>query len=649
MNAEQFDQLVNQIQRRYGARPWRLRLRILLLVLLGYTGFLAGFFFVLMVSASLAFAAMLPGDRGGSIALIILMALFLVMGIWPLLMFIWVPLKPIEARLLTREESPNLFRLLQMLEKAYGVRPFHSVRVTADFNACVQMIPRWGFLGGNRSHLYLGLPLMEMLSPSQFATVLAHEFGHRSSRHDWFGMWIYRLRRTWSQVYSELQAKSSAGSLFFLRRTLMRLIDWYYPRFNAYAFVLSRADEYEADRNAAEWGGGEAMGQALWRTECFSLQLGEQFWKSMILLARSEADVPRNLLTRMKTFFAEPPGFDEANRWMKQAMLTLTGTVDTHPSLADRLNALQQDISQLAQQGFPRPPETSAAETFLADALPEISSEINARWAKENVLPWQNMFHEAARLKNNLVLPDAAEDSVSATAEELWERSCTIGQLHGTEAAEPLLREALAINPAHGPAILALGSSLLGRGADEGVEVLGKILHDSEHELIPHACEHLEKYFQTQGQSEKVREIKGIANRFLETHAAAQRERLAVTAADSFAPHELSEDQLGGLRANLKKHPDCDSAWLVRKQLKHFKKQPLYILVVKTRPTGFFGGSNVTKDQLLTRRLMSEIRLPGRLLIIAPQGGFRQLAKKVMRSDIIYQASGPNGFSSASC
>ena len=107
MNAEQFDQLVNQIQRRYGARPWRLRLRILLLVLLGYTGFLAGFFFVLMVSASLAFAAMLPGDRGGSIALIILMALFLAMGIWPLLMFIWVPLKPIEARLLTREESTN--------------------------------------------------------------------------------------------------------------------------------------------------------------------------------------------------------------------------------------------------------------------------------------------------------------------------------------------------------------------------------------------------------------------------------------------------------------------------------------------------------------------------------------------------------------
>ena len=190
---------------------------------------------------------------------------------------------------------------------------------------------------------------------------------------------------------------------------------------------------------------------------------------------------------------------------------------------------------------------------------------------------------------------------------------------------------------------------MLGRGADEGVEVLGQILHDSEHELIPHACEHLEKYFQTQGQSEKVREIKGIANRFLETHAAAQRERLAVTAADSFAPHELSEDQLGGLRANLKKHPDCDSAWLVRKQLTHFKKQPLYILVVKTRPTGFFGGSNVTKDQLLTRRLMSEIRLPGRLLIIAPQGGFRQLANKVMRSDIIYQASGPNGFSSASC
>jgi hypothetical protein len=85
---------------------------------------------------------------------------------------------------------------------------------------------------------------------------------------------------------------------------------------------------------------------------------------------------------------------------------------------------------------------------------------------------------------------------------------------------------------------MAWGSSLLRRGVDEGVEVLGQILHDSEHELIPYACEHLEKYFQILSQSEKVHDIKGIVNRFLETQAVAQRERLTVTAADSLAPHE---------------------------------------------------------------------------------------------------------------
>lgn len=68
------------------------------------------------------------------------------------------------------------------------------------------------------------------------------EFGHLSSRSSRFSAWVYRVRKTWAQVWKGLEDERLGSGV------LRWFLHWYGPYFGAYSFVLARAQEYEADR-----------------------------------------------------------------------------------------------------------------------------------------------------------------------------------------------------------------------------------------------------------------------------------------------------------------------------------------------------------------------------------------------------------------
>jgi hypothetical protein len=203
-------------------------------------------------------------------------------------------------------------------------------------------------------------------------------------------------------------------------------------------------------------------------------------------------------------------------------------------------------------------------------------------------------------------------------------------ELQGAEAAEPMLRQILTVRPSHGWANITLGRHLLERGRDEGEQFLRRILDEDDNDLIPAASEVLLNHFHQLGRTDKVQETRAALSRYETTRDAAARERSVVTASDSFAPHELSRPELQGLITTLSQQPDIASAWLVRKSLKHFPKQKLFLLVVSSKPTSLFGYSNSDHDRTLVTSLIVAVKLPGRVLVVAPQGGFRPLARKIM-------------------
>jgi len=87
---------------------------------------------------------------------------------------------------------------------------------------------------------------LEGLSPDEARAVLAHELAHLSRRHGRTGRWIYYLRRSWENAFEQL-SKTRGHRQAPLQSRILELVNWFWPRFNAHAFVLSRTNEYEAD------------------------------------------------------------------------------------------------------------------------------------------------------------------------------------------------------------------------------------------------------------------------------------------------------------------------------------------------------------------------------------------------------------------
>ena len=78
--------------------------------------------------------------------------------------------------LLTAASQPRLFAEIERLAAALGEPMPQAVYLAPDVNAGVAQ--RGGILGfGGRRIMLLGLPLLHVLSVSEFRAVLAHEFG----------------------------------------------------------------------------------------------------------------------------------------------------------------------------------------------------------------------------------------------------------------------------------------------------------------------------------------------------------------------------------------------------------------------------------------------------------------------------------------
>lgn len=641
MTSEEFHQLVDRIQSRYGARPLALRSRIVILLALGYLGFFTVIALVLILAIGLGIGAA-AADQAPSVLLVGMIAVLLTFGLCQAIVFLWVPLNPPEGRELLRSEVPELFCLLDRLQADLKTIPFHHVRINADFNCSIQTIPTLGVFGWHRCYLCLGLPMLQVLSREQFEAVLAHEAAHCSSRHDRFGMWIYRLRMSWSRVFDKLHTSQPGTIISFFRWMFLKFVDWYWPRFNAYAFVLSRANEYEADRVAVEWVNALPAAEALFRTECFGVRLNDQFWTDLTESAKKEPTVPDDIVDRMVSILNTEIAVAISSRYLTQATQKLTSNIDTHPSLADRLKALGFEVDQFLRSGFPRPPAICAADVLLGPAMRLIAHDVNADWQKGNTLRWQNVFHQARRLERQYdsrndgpqVDQDAGTKLIDpAAVEKLWEKAKAICDLQSVSAAELLLRNILDHMPDHLLANMTLGSHLIERHEVEGEQRLLRVLENEDNELVFPACQRLLTYYQQVGQPDKVRDMLSHLSRLETAQTEAAKERSMVTATDRFVSHGLIDSELDHLKRKLRAIPQLQAAWLVRKQVKHFPNRPLFVLVVRTRSTGLFGSSNAQEDRRLVATLIPEVTLPGRVLIVAPHDGFRRLGRKIMVDD----------------
>ncbi len=286
---------------------------------------------------------------------------------------------------LTRQQTPQLFSLLDKIRKTLQSPPFHRVILNTEFNAGVMQVPRLGLLGWQQNYLLLGLPLLQALSPMEFQAVLCHELGHLSGNHGRFAGWIYRVRKTWEQILVRLNQSDYAGAGILFNR----FFNWYTPFFNAYTFVLARANEYEADRCAAELVGNQETARALVSSRVKTQFLDQNFWNKIYKQADNLPDPPANIFSTLEQVLKTEIEPEIMQKWLDDALAIKTSNADTHPCLADRLKALGCDRITANTTTL----KITAAQKFLGKELANITTQLSKDWQTAVNYQWKERYN----------------------------------------------------------------------------------------------------------------------------------------------------------------------------------------------------------------------------------------------------------------
>lgn len=323
--------------------PKRYKARVFLLGLCGY-GYIA---LTLIGAAALLYGLGLAilGLLGTSVFVSIKLIGFLFpVGLFILyvLRSMWVTIPEPDGLELRRDQAATLFVTVAAFSRRLLVPTFDKILINPEFNAAVVQIPRLGILGWQKNILMLGYPLMMCLSPDEFQAVLAHELGHISKAHSRFEGWVYRLEKTWVQIFHTFQENRHGGAVVFAL-----FFNWYAPYFSAFTFAMRKASEYEADRCSTELVDGRYLADGLTRMDMIMLKI-------------------RKKMENKDT----PPEQVEADALLKEVLQRRGDYMDSHPSLAMRLRALKQ------QPRVPEPVAESAADRFFGKYAESIAEAL---------------------------------------------------------------------------------------------------------------------------------------------------------------------------------------------------------------------------------------------------------------------------------
>lgn len=632
MSREEFDVLIHQLEAISRANPRLYTARIIGLVTLAY------FYLLLILLGSLALCALMIvmvfyAPVTIKIALIGLIAFG---GIFlSVLQGLWVKLEPPKGETVTRQQAPKLFALLDELRTSLRCKHFHYVLIVNDINAGVIQIPWLGIFGWHTNYLVLGLPLMQLLAPDEFKAVLAHEFAHSSRGHGRFGNWLYRVRLTWEQVFVHMAERRTRWG-----RIIFKFFNWFWPLFNGHAFVLARANEYEADACSVRLVGADAAAGALIRTRVHGAFIAEKFWPDIFRRANEEPEPPANVMLALNESLKNGPGTEDAARWLRQSFLVETNNGDTHPCLKDRLRAIGRLPAEIENGNFSAtalaPSRENAAEFFLGDYAGTIAKKLSDDWQNLITPQWKKRHEHLQKVAAELAgLEQPAE--APPTAANLWEKARKIIELRGDEAAIPALEQVVALDPKHAGANFVLGRHYLHTDDSRGIGFIETAIA-ADPALAYNGIQLLHAHYNRTGQRDKLRPLENRFDEFEILNATAQKERAKISAADTFIPPELTPEQIAELRKIFSSESDIGSAAVARKRLQHLPEKPCFVIGLKIK-VPWWKVRRRGVDKQLVHRVVKQVHLPGHFLVFVSENNLRSLGKKVFAvpGSIIYE------------
>ena len=160
-----------------------------------------------------------------------------------------VPFVPDGVRIGPREQ-PRLHEAVARVASEAGDTPPDELYLTLDANAAVTQTG--GPLGsGGKRVLFLGLPLLRVLTVGELRGVIAHEYGHYVGGDTKLGAWIFRTRMAMERTLDHLGRDEASWG----QRLVRVPFTLYVKAFLRVTSAISRRQEFAADGLAARIAG----------------------------------------------------------------------------------------------------------------------------------------------------------------------------------------------------------------------------------------------------------------------------------------------------------------------------------------------------------------------------------------------------------
>jgi Zn-dependent protease with chaperone function len=468
---EEFGWLVERLENESANKPHAFRTKVLMISCAAHAVLTAVLLFILL-TVGWAVARFMSGGMSGGVFFVGLGGALLMPVAYVMLREFLAPLPTPAGRPVTRSEAPVLFKMLDKMRAKLKGPQIDWVLIDTEYNAAIAQMPRWGLVGPNTNYLMLGLPFLFGQSTTEMMATVAHEYGHLCGAHGKSYSWIHRQRRTLRALHERLEENETATVVHAL---LSRALSMYMPYFSAYTFVLSRQDEYEADRAAARLAGKDVAAASLIRSNLLATWFHTEFWATLYKQADTRERPVFMPYQSMSTAFRMSHEVWATRTRMKEAFEVKSEVSDTHPCLRERVEALGEKPS------LPVPLDKHAAGTLLGRLAEHLANEFDQAWWSAEKKDWAERHRY---VKRSLARLEALRDVSLATLPlaDLQELARLKAEFETAKDAKPVLEHLLRQSGGPFPrAAYSLGCILLDEGDRSGLDYLALAARNNRH------------------------------------------------------------------------------------------------------------------------------------------------------------------------
>ncbi len=556
--------------------------------------------------------------------------------IWTVVKSMWVKFDPPQGIRLTKESFPKLFDLIEEVRSKINGPTIHEVVLDQQMNAAVYQIPRLGYMGWNKNYLLLGLPLMHAVSDEQFRSIIGHEMGHLAEKHGGPYAWVYSTHQVWNNLMTNFEKSAEQGYASFF----MRFFEWYGPLFAAFTFPARREKEYGADQCAIDVVGKDLTAQALICVGVKISYISTKYWNDLTDRAKTLAEPPRTVFAAMPQAFLNEITSKDAEDWLTQSLKEKTNFADSHPCKTDRLarilNIPKQEVAAYAhnvlKDSFAI--KQTAAQVYIGEHLEAVTTKFDSDWYNDIDPLWRSSHAQYQEWRKELEELDAKRLESELTGEEWSRLAVRTLTFHDNHSAIPHFLKALELSPQDANIHDSFARCLFNENDPRCVEHFEQAMKLDR--MLEYECSQLlQAYYLKNDNEEKANKYKEVCSNFTVEFLEMERERADLLPSDSLISHELTEEQIESIIAQLGAYPTLKSLHMFKKVVKFFPETPCYVLVIDSlvQPKQ----TDIEVQTALVSAMAHQLNLPGYTLIrsrIGIPGNLKSAIKKFPQAKI---------------